>query len=101
MSARSIMQVLGVLAGSGVALYSLVGARAWLAAAVIAGVSAGGLWAWRRALELDSPAAADRLLGWLLAASLGYVVIADALVDARAEQHRSACDPSVEAITAE
>ena len=85
MSASTTIQIIGVLAGATAAVYSLVTAQAWFEAVVIATLSIAGLWSWWRAREREPREWSDRMMGWLLAAILGFLVVADELKESRDE----------------
>ena len=76
MSTRGALQLLGLLAGAGVAVYSLARVGAGYSAMVVVIFTLAGLWEFGYARTHRSLSGAGVLLGWCLAALLGFGVLA-------------------------
>ena len=75
MRLREAVQLVGILAGVGVVAHSLVTWGAWIALVIVVGITIGGLWMWAESRRRQ-PESSGLLLGFLILAVAGFVVIA-------------------------
>jgi len=79
MRPRETVQLVGVLAGAGVVVRSLISWGAWIALVIVAGLTTAGLWQWARARQRQSDAS-DLLLGYMMLAVVGFLAITELAV---------------------